>query len=249
MERKTSNLRFKKSFLPSILWRIFLTFFSHPSQWMFTFNTQIWGQTEKKKEVTPYWKVWNILTAVGDQTCTVRWNQADSVINTAADTRRNMNMECVSELLEFRRCRTNSPEPWACPPCSSWPPQTMQPPMAQEDSDLVYESTQIRERRTRTAATGKHFSSLSQSERERERERGAFSLERRYLNGLQEILSACSVVQRKRWMKGRRKKRLPLPLLYRPTELSTWRSLFLPFLFSLRSPLVGPWKLKPFLCS
>jgi len=74
----------------------------------------------------------------------------------------------------------------------------MQPPMAQEDSDLVYESTQIRERRTRTAATGKHFSSLSHSERERERERGAFSLERRYLNGLQEILSACSVVQRKR---------------------------------------------------
>ena len=47
----------------------------------------------------------------------------------------------------------------------------MQPPMAQEDSDLVYESTQIRERRTRTAATGKHFSSLSHSERERERER------------------------------------------------------------------------------
>ena len=41
--------------------------------------------------------------------------------------------------------------------------------MAQEDSDLVYESTQIRERRTRTEATGKHFSSLSHSERERER--------------------------------------------------------------------------------
>ena len=43
--------------------------------------------------------------------------------------------------------------------------------MAQEDSDLVYESTQIRERRPRTAASGKHFSSLSHSERERERER------------------------------------------------------------------------------
>jgi len=128
----------------------------------------------------------------------------------------------------------------------------MQPPMAQEDSDLVYESTQIRERRTRTAATGKHFSSLSHSERERERERerGAFSLERRYLNGLQEILSACSVVQIKRWRGGRRRKRLPLPLLYLPTELKHMEESPLTlFIFSLRSPLVGHWKLKPFLCS
>jgi hypothetical protein len=57
-------------------------------------------------------------------------------------------------------------------------------------------------------------SHLLVSEGEREREGGAFSLERRYLNGLQEILSACSVVQRKRWRVGGRRDSLSLFSIY-----------------------------------
>jgi hypothetical protein len=78
-------------------------------------------------------------------------------------------------------------------------------------SDLVYESTQIREQERQQPANTSH---LLVSEGEREREGGAFSLERRYLNGLQEILSACSVVQRKRWRVGGRRDSLSLFSIY-----------------------------------
>jgi hypothetical protein len=58
-----------------------------------------------------------------EETCTARWNQAACI-----EHKKEHGM-CVL-LLELRRSKTNSPAPWGRPPCSSWPPQMPQPPIA-----------------------------------------------------------------------------------------------------------------------